>query len=83
MMRPVILSTVSCLLVLGTIATTCISLELARRRLEHDKDTKRGMMDLEYLKFRTREGEAAHSKDGTHRVITTEGRTQGAKNVEK
>ena len=51
MMRPVILSTVSCLLVLGTIATTCISLELARRRLEHDKDTKRGMMDLEYLKF--------------------------------
>ena len=40
MLRPVILKTGSCLLVLGIIATTCIRLELARR-----------MMILEYLKF--------------------------------
>jgi hypothetical protein len=25
--------------------------ELARRRLEHDKETRKGTMDLEYLKF--------------------------------
>ena len=61
MLRPVILKTGSCLLVLGIIATTCIRLELARR-----------MMILEYLKFEyekerleVERGEDSQSKDDT------------------